>query len=122
MLFGLFVVKRFNYKEVWAVESETDALYLWSNGIPAIAFGMASVNEKQKELLLNTNIGTMVIATDNDVVGHRFAKVLQEEFGGIFNLKRVIFPKNRKDINELSRTELANCKNSLQNFNLFINK
>lgn len=121
MLFGLFAVKRFNYKTVWAVESETDALYLWSNGIPAIAFGMASINEKQKELLLNTNIGTLVVATDNDTVGHRFAKVLQEEFGGIFNLKRINFPKNRKDINDLSIIELEECKNHLQNFNLFVN-
>lgn len=114
-VYGLFAVKKLEFKEVWAVESEIDCLYLWSNGIPAIAFGGASINEKQKNLILNSGIETLVIATDSDVVGRRFAEVLKNEFLGTFNIKMVSFPDGVKDVNELGCRELINIKENLLN-------
>lgn len=105
-VYGLWYVKQLNVKMVWAVESEIDALYLWSLGIPAIAFGGASINDIQKKLILNSSIETLIIATDNDVVGQRFGGVLFEELGGYIDVKKFVFPDSRKDVNELSAEEL----------------
>lgn len=118
-VYGLFAVKEKDFKEVWVVESEIDALYLWSVGIPAIAFGGASINDIQKNLILNTGIESLIIVTDNDVVGHRFAKVLNEEFGGIFNCSRIKFPEGVKDVNELTAEQLDLIRKNISNFNLF---
>lgn len=109
-VFGLFAVKRHNYKTVWAVESEIDCLYLWSCGIPAIAFGGASMSDKQCQLLHSSGIECLVIATDNDTVGHRFADVLKHEFMGKFNVKRFVFPIGKKDVNEISKHEIKSGK------------
>lgn len=119
-VYGLFAVLNLKVKEVWAVESEIDALYLWSMGFPAIAFGGASMNDTQKKLLLNSGIETLVIATDNDVVGKRFGQVLKEEFAGILNLKKIVFPVGVKDVNDLNPEELMNCANNLNIIKDFI--
>lgn len=120
-IYGLFAVLNLKVKEVWVVESEIDALYLWANGIPAIAFGGASMNDTQKNLLLNSGIETLVIATDNDVVGQRFAQVLKEEFAGILDLKKIIFPVGVKDINEMNGEQINHCVNNLVGISDFIN-
>ena len=101
-------------KEVWCVESEIDALYLWSNGIPAIAFGGDSINEKQKKLILNSGLESLVIATDNDVVGQRFGEVLAGEFMGVLEIKFIKIPDNYKDINDLNPQQLKNCQKTMQ--------
>lgn len=109
-VFGLFAVKRHNYRTVWAVESEIDCLYLWSCGIPAIAFGGASMSDKQYRLLRSSGIECLVIATDNDTVGHRFAEVLKQEFMGVFKIQRFVFPSDKKDVNDLSKHDIINAK------------
>lgn len=119
-IYGLFAVINLKVKEVWAVESEIDALYLWSLGIPAVAFGGASINETQKNLLLNSGIESLVIATDNDVVGQRFGQVLVEEFVGFLEIKHVIFTNNAKDMNDLTPSQIAFCKANLQGLRDFI--
>lgn len=115
-VYGLFAIKKHGFKEVWCVESEIDALYLWSMGIPAIAFGGASINDIQKKLILNTEIESLIIATDNDVVGHRFANVLKNEFGGIFNCSRISFPEGVKDVNEMTPEQLKQASKTSENF------
>ena len=118
-VYGLFAIRESNIKEVWCVESEIDALYLWSLGIPSIAFGGASFNDIQKDLILNSGIETLIIATDNDVVGNRFAAVLYEEFGGNFNCYRIGFPPNIKDVNEMTPEQIVNAKINASKFTLF---
>lgn len=112
-VYGLWLASLKKEKEVWAVESEIDALYLWSNGIPAIAFGGASINEVQRNLILNSGIESLVIATDNDAVGKRFGMVLFEEFAGCMNIKSIKIPNNKKDVNDLTKEELVKCKNNI---------
>lgn len=104
-VYGLFLVKQYHIKEVWAVESEIDALYLWSLGYPAIAFGGGSINDRQKNLLLNSSIERLIIATDNDTVGHRFAEVLRNEFMGFYQCFRIAFT-GQKDVNEMSKEQV----------------
>lgn len=118
-VYGLWAVIRGKYDKVWCVESEIDALYLWSNDIPAIAFGGASINETQKKLILNSGIKSLVIATDNDVVGHRFAGVLAEEFMGYMDCFRTKFPIGKKDVNELNTGELEQVFHNIEQYTLF---
>lgn len=119
-VYGLWLASLKKEKEVWAVESEIDALYLWSNGIPAIAFGGASINEVQKNLILNSGIESLVIATDNDVVGKRFGMALFEEFAGYMDVKSIKIPNNKKDVNDLTGEELANCKKHITTVNFLL--
>lgn len=107
-VYGLFAIKEGKYKTVWCVESEIDCLYLWSCGIPAIAFGGASMSDKQLALILSSGIESLVIATDNDPVGERFAAVLTHEFAGILNLSRFNFPSGKKDVNDLTPEQVKN--------------
>lgn len=109
-VYGLFAVLKGNYTKVWAVESEIDCLYLWSNGIPAVAFGGASINDTQKNLILNSCIENLVIATDNDAVGKRFGQVLAEEFAGYLGIEKLLIPEGIKDVNELTTEQLFGSK------------
>lgn len=114
-VYGLWLVRLKNIKEVWAVESEIDALYLWSLGIPAIAFGGASMNVVQKNLILNSGIESLVVATDNDVVGQRFGKVLADELIGYLKIKKISIPSEKKDVNDLNVNEV-NILNKTKSF------
>lgn len=120
-VYGLFAVRNMKANEVWCVESEIDCLYLWGQGIPAVAFGGASINERQKKLILNSCIDTIVTASDNDVVGQRFAKQLKEEFAGLLNVKSIKIPEGKKDINDLTPNEIKTCKETMTNFDYLLN-
>lgn len=105
-IYGLHFIKKHNIKRVFAVESETDALYLWTQGIPAIAFGRAGMSEEQKQLLLRSPIEEFVIATDNDAVGRRFADTLCRELSAVFDIFIFDFPKVYKDMNDIPELEI----------------
>lgn len=105
-VYGLHFIKKHGIKRVFAVESETDALYLWSHGIPAIAFGGASMSEAQKLLLTRSPIEEFVIATDNDKAGRRFAKTLQKELSTVFDIFLLNFPERYKDMNDIPSMEI----------------
>lgn len=118
-VYGIWLIRLKKIKEIWAVESEIDALYLWSLGIPAIAFGGASMNETQKKLILNSGIESLVIATDNDVVGQRFGEVLAKELNGYIVVKKICFPNEKKDVNDLSENEVKHLFNNISFCNIF---
>lgn len=110
-LYGLFLVIDLHRKQrkqevslspVYLVESEIDALYLWSIGIPAVAFGGSSISEQQQELLTGKlSDCELILATDNDKVGKKFREVLAKELGGYFIVKELEIPEGYKDVNEL---------------------
>lgn len=120
-VYGIWLVRLKNIKEVWAVESEIDAMYLWSLGIPAIAFGGASMNQIQKSLILNSGIESLVVATDNDVVGQRFGEVLAKELSGYITIKKACIPLGKKDVNDLSESEIKSLCGNICYYNFFIN-
>lgn len=121
-IFGLWAVILGGHKKVCAVESEIDCLYLWSLGIPAIAFGGASISEAQQKLLLNAGLETLIIATDNDVVGQRFGAVLHTVcIGYIENIGRFPIPQGKKDVNEMAKEEINYYYNKINNFKFKFN-
>lgn len=118
-LYGLFLVLDLHRKQrkhnkqlspVYIVESEIDALYLWTIGKPAIALGGSSISEQQLELLIGKlSDCEIILATDNDIVGKKVRKVLTEELGGYFTVKELEIPEGYKDVNELEPEVIYNC-------------
>lgn len=113
-LFGLHRIMQVNPSEIWIVESEIDAMYLWSCGIYAVALGRASVNDSQLKLLKNTGASSIVIATDNDPVGRLVKDVLAEELLPYFKVQELVFPNGIKDVNELEEEYLRYTKFNLK--------
>lgn len=124
-LYGLFLVLDLHRKQrkesrnlspVYLVESEIDAMYLWSIGKPAIAFGGSSISEQQLELLVGKlSDCELVLATDNDRVGQKFRRVLMRELGGYFAIKELEIPEGYKDVNELEPEVLDTLPHKVSN-------
>lgn len=106
-VFGLHLIWKHNCKRAFAVESETDAMYLWSIGVPAIAFGGANMSDRQEYLILRSPLEEIVLATDNDGAGQRFKKQLKNQLGFTLTLLELNFPQKYKDINSIPVEELV---------------
>lgn len=100
-LYLFFLVDRKKEKRVFLVESEIDAITLYQNGFPAIAVMGGSLTKHQKRILLDSEIETLVLATDNDKQGRRLKKSIQSQLGGLMNLEEMTFPEQYKDVNDL---------------------
>lgn len=102
--------------EVYVVESQIDALYLWSMGKPAIAlFGTGS--KEQYNILKKSGIRTYHLALDGDMAGrHGILRFMRSMPYNIF-IDVCILPDG-KDINDLSREEIENLKR-VDRFNYF---
>jgi hypothetical protein len=100
-VYGLFLVRKLKKDTVFIVESEIDALYLWSMGFPAIALGRAGMSPMQKELILSSGIKTLVICTDNDKAGRRAGLEIIAELTGYMDIHTINFPDNVKDVNDM---------------------
>lgn len=111
-VFGLYQAIQDHCEKVYIVESEIDALFLWSNGIPAIALGGSYLSPEQKRKLLLSGINTFVIATDNDAAGERIRLSLVKELSGYVQLKQITLPNYAKDVNEVLHHDLQNVINS----------
>ena len=103
-LFGLNFIYKLNCKEAVIVESETDCMYLWSMGIPAIACGTASLSDTQFELLKQSPIESIILGADNDVAGTRFKSYLKGILTGTFTVYDIKIPDQYKDINDMPPT------------------
>lgn len=97
--------------EVIVCESMIDALTCWQYGSFAVALNGLG-NNLQFTQLKQLPCRTLVIATDNDEAGikarQRIAKNINNKI-----LKYFVFPKNKKDINDLSLEEFLSLE---QNF------
>lgn len=106
-VYGLYQCRLKGHRDVCIVEAEIDAMYLWSNGYPAIALGHAGIQDSQVRMLLNNGIETVTIVTDNDAAGKRFAKKLTKILPQHFNVYTVEIPEGYKDINEVQDKQLV---------------
>lgn len=101
-LYGIHWVMKRQSKTVWIVESEIDALTLWSNGIPAVAIGTSVLSKAKRDLILKSEIETIVIATDNDEDGEKGKRSIVEQLSGFVGLLEVDWSGRReKDINDV---------------------
>ncbi|MDF2612527.1 MAG: primase [Clostridia bacterium] len=119
-VYGLNFIYRGNYNEVYVVEAEIDALYLWSHGIPAIAFGGANITDVQHKLIYDSPIEQLVIATDNDTVGQKFKRQIAERFAGVAELKELLIPPQYKDVNEIPPEQISEVVKNTSSIHHFL--
>lgn len=106
-IFGLNFIYRMNIKTAFVVESETDCMYLWTHGIPAIALGSASLSKAQEKLLINSPIESLVLAFDADKAGYRCKADCIRRLQGVLELWEMPIPQGCKDINDIPSANLV---------------
>lgn len=100
-LYGIHWVVRKAARTVWVVESEIDALTLWSQGKAAVAIGTSYLSNEKRDLLLKAGVEKIVIATDNDNQGEKAKRSIIAKLGGRIVLGEVVWDECPfKDINE----------------------
>jgi 5S rRNA maturation endonuclease (ribonuclease M5) len=105
-LYLLDLVVKKEYKRVFIVESEIDAITLFKNGFPAVSVMGGSLTKKQRRLLIDSGIETLVLATDNDKQGRRLSKSIHSQLGGFMWIEEMTFPEKYKDVNDIPTKEL----------------
>lgn len=100
-LYGGHMVKRMGSSRIFITESEIDALYLWSYGLPAAALSTARLSKRQEELLSLLGVDELILAYDNDMAGEQVYKESVRRLVGKFKLYKLILPDNCKDVNDL---------------------
>lgn len=99
-----------NIKTAYVVESQINALYLWSLGYAAIGlFGTGS--EHQFEILRKSGIRNFVLMFDGDAAGQRGASRFRKNIGNEVFIKDIYLPAG-KDVNDLSEAEIHSLINS----------
>ncbi|WP_434750199.1 toprim domain-containing protein [Paenibacillus amylolyticus] len=121
MIYGIHLVYLRGIRRVIIVESETDAMYLWSNGYPAIAVGGSTFTDSQAEMLRMSPAQEIVIGTDNDAAGEKLREEVAAKMRGYCELYDVRWPEGAKDANDV-RDEIAlrRAVKSATRRNLFI--
>ncbi|MTV49826.1 toprim domain-containing protein [Heliobacillus mobilis] len=113
-VYGMNLIYQRGASRAYIVESEIDAITLWQIGQPAIALGGAHLSPRQRELILQSPIQELIIATDNDRAGKRIAESIIRQLGGYVCLKTLRLPDDVKDVNELSRDNLKRIAHSVR--------
>lgn len=100
-LYGIHWVVKRGFKNVWIVESEIDALTLWSKGIPAVAIGTSFLSKAKKDVLLKAGVEHLTIATDNDAQGEKAKQSIVKAVSGLVSIDEVDWQDSpHNDIND----------------------
>jgi 5S rRNA maturation endonuclease (ribonuclease M5) len=118
LIYGLHFIYMLKSKVAYVVESEIDAMYLWSYGFPAIALGGANMSETQAKLILESPVELLILGTDSDAAGEKIKGSIIERMFGIIELREIKFPPGKKDWNELDASKLIQVANDLYDINL----
>jgi DNA primase len=81
-------------------EAEIDALSWHTAGVSAIAVGGASFNGWKRDLILRSQIETLVIATDNDKAGGKLRNEIETAMKGHVRVRQAYVRSDCKDANE----------------------
>lgn len=122
LLFAADRVHKLKCRTIWIVEGEIDCLYLWTLNIPAVAIGGGSISEDQIAIIKSLEIDEVVIATDNDRIGHKLRETIKDALIGYVDVKYPTFPDGVKDINDMMPDQVFNMANNLKNFNFTFKK
>lgn len=105
MIYGLHIVYERRLTSIVLVESEIDAMYLWTVGIPAIAVGGSAFSDEKAELLRKSPVEELRIATDNDEAGAKLKAQVCDKMAGYCELYDVVIPEQYKDMNDVKSVE-----------------
>lgn len=111
-LFGAFLIRERGLNKITIVESEIDAMYLWSCGIPAIACMGKSFSEEKANLLASLGIEFIEVLTDFDEAGTLLAQEITQRMKcKCFGIYRTQQPNpNVKDANDMTPEEIKKRK------------
>jgi DNA primase len=101
LVYGINVIYRNQIREATLVESETDAMFLMSAGINAIATGGSVLTAEKTAVIKRSPIERLYIATDNDAAGRLLQQQVIKLLSGSVELFIVRFPDKYKDVNEI---------------------
>jgi 5S rRNA maturation endonuclease (ribonuclease M5) len=101
LVYGIDVIYRNQIREATLVESETDAMFLMSAGLDAIATGGSVLTEEKAEVIKRSPIERLYIATDNDAAGMLLQQQIIKLLSGSVELFIVRFPDKYKDVNDI---------------------
>lgn len=111
-IFGAFLIRELNLTKITLVESEIDAMYLWSNNIPAIAIMGKNFTEEKANLIASLGIMYVEIFTDFDEAGviaaQDILKLMKGKVLGIYRTQQT--DPNVKDANDMTPLQLKNRK------------
>jgi DNA primase len=108
-VYGIHIVYGERISQVYVTESETDCLYLWAHGLPAIALGGATLTDRQRDIIVRSPIESIVLATDNDEAGNTARKALTARLSGYVDVSELPIPYFAKDVNDLSPEQLISA-------------
>lgn len=113
-IFGLYQVineVKANDVKIWICESEIDAMTVWSYGDYGIALMGCEISDEQVKQLSRTNIRTLIDGLDRDNAGRKGARRLKDKLiPKGFRIWNTRWYTDKKDINELSKTEFLNIE------------
>lgn len=106
-----FILKE-NPPAVMITEAQIDALTAMSYGFPCCAT-IGSISFDQIKILNKSGIRTFVAAFDNDKWGDKFYETFKSKMKNDILVYKFEFPKDKKDINDLSKEEFWSSLNKL---------
>ena len=112
-IYLLNFVKNENISEVWVVESQIDALYLWGFGYPAIAL-IGTGGKKSYNILKKSGIRIYHLCLDGDLAGRHGILRFIENMPKDIIIDIVQLPQG-KDVNDLTKQEF----DKLQHFDKY---
>ena len=96
-------IKQQNIKAVYVVESQINALTLWSWGYPAIAL-LGTGSRSQYNILNKSHIRTYVLCLDGDEAGDKGTIRFKQNMRKDVIISQKLIPRG-KDVNDLSKEE-----------------
>lgn len=107
-LYGLYELQGRSFNELIVCESMLDALTCWVYGKYAVALNGLG-NDLQFRQLRELSCRKLILGTDNDEAGMRARERIKKNVTNKI-ITQYVFPKNRKDINELTKDEFDKLK------------
>jgi hypothetical protein len=116
MMYGIHIFHRKDYLNTAVItEAEIDAMYAISAGLPALAVGGSKFSKDKRDLILETGIKKLIIASDNDAAGVKLRNQIIDAFGSSLSLYVASFPGRYKDLNDIKdREELKHYLNNAE--------
>ncbi|WP_404303536.1 toprim domain-containing protein [Paenibacillus sp. DP01] len=105
LVYGIHIINQRKIKRVILVESETDCLYAWSCGVPAIAVGGSSFTAEKADIIRKSPIEELLLGGDNDRAGRALRAQIRERLASSCALYDVRIPPEHKDINDIQDAE-----------------
>ncbi len=99
------------------VEGLLDAVWMYKFGYEnTLSLVSAEASKTQLNKLKLLGVKQIILCLDNDSAGENGCKRLYNKLKNYFTFKRVLFPVNKKDVQECTKEELKNMLSNAENY------